>query len=135
LRIEWNQSLSVGFQEIDDQHKELFSRVNKLLDAMSRGKGKDETARLIQFLGDYVVSHFGLEEKYMARYSYPAAATHQLQHSNFLKDFTGLKEKFEKDASHLDAELQIQRRVCDWVVDHVGKSDKLLGPYLASRRT
>jgi len=35
--IVWKDEYSVGVKVIDDQHKELFRRVNKLFDDVSRG--------------------------------------------------------------------------------------------------
>jgi len=36
MKLQWTQDLSVGVEEIDNQHKELFERINNLDSAMSR---------------------------------------------------------------------------------------------------
>ncbi len=36
MAIEWTMGLSTGVDEIDDQHKELFKRINRLLDACNQ---------------------------------------------------------------------------------------------------
>jgi hypothetical protein len=58
--------------EIDDQHKEIFRRINGLLDSCRQGKGKEDVGKVINFLDDYVVTHFGREEKYVIDNSFPA---------------------------------------------------------------
>ena len=58
MAIQWNEELATGVLEIDNQHKEIFARINRLLEASSQGKGKQEVGRMIDFLGDYVISHF-----------------------------------------------------------------------------
>ncbi|MHB9035807.1 MAG: hemerythrin domain-containing protein, partial [Armatimonadota bacterium] len=58
MAVQWTPDLAVGVREIDDQHRELFKRVNDLLEAMSKGKGRDEIAKVVAFLGNYVVTHF-----------------------------------------------------------------------------
>ena len=36
--MEWTNNLATGVPEIDNQHKEIFNRVNKLSAACSEGK-------------------------------------------------------------------------------------------------
>ena len=36
--ISWNDKISVGIQEIDEQHKRLVALINNLYDAMVEGK-------------------------------------------------------------------------------------------------
>jgi len=38
MAIEWTNDLATGVSEIDYQHKELFRRINSLLDACREGK-------------------------------------------------------------------------------------------------
>jgi len=59
----WNPDLSVNVVEIDDQHKELFSRVNRFLEAMERcslfgDKQGLALFELCDFMEQYVVFHF-----------------------------------------------------------------------------
>ncbi len=73
MSIEWNDNLTSGSPEIDTQHKELFHRINRLLAALETGGvDRQEISNVIQYLSDYVVYHFGNEEKYMARSPIPA---------------------------------------------------------------
>ena len=62
MAIEWNEKLATGNSNIDDQHKELFCRFDTLLAACNQRKGKDEVHNLLLFLGDYVKTHFSMEE-------------------------------------------------------------------------
>ncbi len=133
MAFEWKPALSVGVNDIDDQHKELFARVNKLLDATSQGKGKEEIGKIIDFLGAYVVTHFGTEEKYMLRLQYPHLSSHKAQHQQFLSEFSALKERFEKEGATSQLVILIQRRVCDWLMTHIGGTDKMLGSFLQTR--
>lgn len=61
--LNWDNSLSVGNDNIDNQHKELFYRLNKLLEAMKEGKGKSEVINTLDFLEVYVIKHFNYEEE------------------------------------------------------------------------
>ena len=130
LAFQWNQSLSVGVDSIDDQHRQIFSRINRLLEATSQGKGRDEVGQVMQFLGSYVVGHFGAEETYMGQTSYPATAAHKAEHSAFLREFSDLSAQFRKEGATSQLVIAIQRKVCDWLINHIGKSDKQLAAHL-----
>lgn len=43
----WDGSLSVGVDMIDTQHKGIFSRVDNLLNSMSKGKGREEIGKVV----------------------------------------------------------------------------------------
>jgi hemerythrin len=133
MAFTWTENLAVGFSEIDTQHKELFKSVNDLLEATSHGKGRDEVGKIIQFLESYVVKHFAMEEKYMAKYNYPGLTTHQTQHVLFVNEFGQLKRQFEAEGATSHITLLIQSKVCDWLINHIGKTDKQLGPFLQSK--
>lgn len=80
--IQWNDNLASGSPDIDTQHKELFQRINSLLDALAKNADKNttdrqEVSKIIQFLTEYVVFHFGTEEKYMAKFNYSSTSAHK----------------------------------------------------------
>jgi hemerythrin-like metal-binding protein len=86
MTIEWNDNLATGVSEIDAQHKELFKRINVLFEACSKRKGRAEVGNLLKFLEEYVVVHFGTEEKYMTMFNYPEYSSHKEEHTNFVND-------------------------------------------------
>ena len=45
MGMNWDNNLATGINSIDNQHKELFDRINQLLLAMKEGKAKDENIR------------------------------------------------------------------------------------------
>ncbi len=131
--FEWTDDLSVGVEIINNQHKELFKRVNSLLQAMNEGKGEDEIKEIIGFLEEYVVVHFGTEEDFMTRYNYPDYPFHKGEHEAFKKDFVELKRDYEIHGVTLTLIIEIQQRVCDWLINHIGKVDKMFGRFLIKK--
>mgnify|MGYP000916868212 CR=1 FL=1 len=133
MAIEWNDSLSVGIEEIDNQHKELFRRINNLLDACNEGKGKQAVGDIINFLGEYVVTHFAAEEAYMRKYAYPEYEAHKAMHQGFIQSFGQLKSKFDSEGPGIQLVLQTNRVVVDWLINHISKVDKKLGEFLSNK--
>lgn len=133
MAILWRESLETGVKEIDDQHKELFKAVNRLLDACGQGKGKEEVGSVIKFLEDYVVTHFTAEEKLQKESHYPEFDFHKQQHAEFIKSFAEIKKQFETEGVSMHFVPALNRMVVDWLVKHIGSLDKALGTYLKSK--
>ena len=136
MALAWAANLAVGVDEIDLQHKELFLRLNALLQAMREGRGRDEIARTLGFLEQYVVVHFTAEDKLMAKHGYPAQAAqaHRKQHAEFIQVFKGLKSEFQATGPSSMLILKLQQGVCDWLLAHIGKTDLELGTFLRAQR-
>ncbi|MEE8574545.1 MAG: bacteriohemerythrin, partial [Thermodesulfobacteriota bacterium] len=124
------EDLAVGVKVIDMQHRELFKRINDLLQALSEGKEAEEVEKTFDFLEDYIDSHFVSEEKAMAIYSYPEIKSHMIQHGIFRDAFFGSKEKYSEIGADPDLMSEVKFRICDWIVTHVARVDKELGEFL-----
>ena len=133
MALQWTQALSVGVDEIDNQHKELFSRINNLHTAISQGKGKEDVAKVIKFLEDYAITHFGVEERYMTRYDYPGYLQHREQHTEFMSNIFDLKKELETHGATSYLVIQVNLQIGDWLINHIGKVDKALGSFLATK--
>lgn len=131
--MQWTNTLSVGVEQIDDQHKELIAKVGDLLDACRQGKGKQAVGGIIDFLGSYVVNHFSTEENFMLQHNYPDYASHKSQHEKFIKDFEGLKARFAAEGPGIQTVLLTNSTVVDWLMKHINNTDKALGTFLKQR--
>jgi hemerythrin len=130
VAIEWKPELATGFTEIDNQHKELFKRINDLLDAMRIGKGKEEVGKVLKFLEDYTVYHFGNEENYMKKHNYPDYEGHKAQHTSLINDIQAMRAQFTKEGASSLLVIDIQKELGDWLMVHIGHVDKALGKFL-----
>ncbi len=129
MAIEWSDSLATGVGWQDKQHKELFRRINSLLDAMNVGLGKEEVSRLFTFLDEYFVVHFEAEEQAMNRYRYPGLIAHLAEHMGFIERVSALKDECGAGIT-TGSVIKVQRLVVDWLVNHIGGVDKALGKFL-----
>lgn len=131
--VQWQADLETGAELVDAQHKEIFNRVNALLTAMQQGKGRAEVVAVIDFLGKYVVSHFTAEEGLMRQNGYPEYTAHQQLHKAFVTDFADLKREFEANGSSSLLVIQVQRRVIDWLMNHIIREDKRIAEFLRNK--
>jgi hemerythrin len=131
MSLQWSENLASGSSDIDTQHKELIVRVNSLLLAVDKGTtAREEVAKIVQYLTDYVVFHFGNEEKYMAQYNYSSATAHKAQHEQFVRTFMKLKERLMMEGINAPLAQEVKDLCVDWLVNHIKYSDRALGMYL-----
>jgi len=133
MAMEWTDDLSTGSAAIDDQHKELFDRINALLEACRKGKGKGEVSQVIGFLDEYVITHFSAEEKYMETHHYPEIAKHKALHREFMDNFEDLKQELEDEGPGVHLVVKTNQLVVQWLLDHIRKVDKALGAFLKTK--
>lgn len=132
--IAWHDDLSVGITEIDEQHKELIARVNRLFAALDQKEAAVETADLFAFLESYVVVHFGTEERYMNEHGdrgYAGEHHHKAEHQAFVRDY----REFRKDLAAGNDPVfvnEFKRWIANWYLLHIEKVDKGLGAFLQS---
>ena len=131
MAVQWNDNLASGSSEIDTQHKELFQRINSLLAIEEKGTAnREEINKIIQYLTDYVVQHFGNEETYMAAHAYSSMSAHKAQHEQFVKNFMKLKDRILTEGINPKLTEETKELCVDWLINHIKYSDRALGSFL-----
>ena len=126
MKLEWNDSFSTGVEEIDTQHKELVRQLNQLYAAMAAGQGKDEIGKILNFLGQYAVMHFGKEETCMEEHRCPAASANKLAHAQFVELFTSMQKRFAIEGPTTALAVDLQQQTSAWLVNHILRVDTKL---------
>ena len=133
MAILWTPDLAVGVAEIDRQHQELFAAIDRLLEAMSDGRGRGEVSALIGFLSKYVVEHFRDEERVMAEARYPELEQHRVVHAEFTADLGLLAAQLEAKGATSALVFEVNTRAAQWLRTHVMAMDKRIGVFLQQR--
>lgn len=135
MSINWRDDWSIGVYDIDSQHKELFRRINALLDACNQGRGNEEVASTINFLGTYVETHFRAEENLMLKNNYPDYKSHKEIHENFIKSFKELDGRFKTEGVKPYLIIETNRIVVNWLIAHIQNIDKKFGTYFKEKQS
>ncbi len=130
MSIEWNENLATGNLAIDNQHKELIKRFDNLLTACNQRKGKEEVSNVLAFLGDYVRSHFAMEEQLQKANNYPHYPEHKQQHEGFILDLQKLESQFKEEGTSLSLLIQTNQAMVNWLINHINGTDRALAEYL-----
>lgn len=137
--MKWTEDLSVGVEIIDSQHRELFSRITDLVDAIRQHTCKHKIGDVVRFLDEYIVFHFGEEENIMRKYGYTEYEQHKKQHEFFIDKFGELKKELPmleggtKPGSY-DLSVETNQVVVDWILEHIAMVDKRFGAFMKDRK-
>jgi hemerythrin len=134
LAIAWDPSLAIGVDRIDAQHRELFHRIDRLLEASRSHTTASEVGAMLEFLAAYVREHFQTEEALMEAIGYPGAAEHRAEHLSFARELTDLRAQHAAEGGSALLVVRVTSRATAWLRDHIYRSDKQLGKYAAERR-
>ena len=135
MEIKWTPDLATGIEIIDNQHKDLISRIDNLFQAMKVGKGRDEIYEMIEFLEKYVVEHFSTEEKYMKKYHYDELKfkLHLTQHKRFVQQLKDLREEFDEKGASSYLAIKIHKHVLTWLLSHIKRVDLEYASFLRDK--
>lgn len=131
--MDWSTNFSVDFKEMDKQHKILISIINEAMGLIRIENCNFSTMyEVVTKMDDYMVEHFGYEEKIMLVYSYPEMEEHVRQHNQFrydlnkfnIFDVTQPRQFIEEALDYL----------MNWLLEHIMKTDKHLGAYMNQLR-
>lgn len=130
MGIEWREALAVGVTEIDNQHKELLVRFDKLLKACETGKGMSELKELLVFLNEYVIKHFKDEEALQKLRSYPGYESHKNEHDHFVARIKALQEEIDREGVALHHVMETNNLLLKWLINHISTVDVELGKFI-----
>jgi hemerythrin len=130
-KVKWSDSLSVGIESVDNDHKKLISIINRLLDNIHKDVDKDILLDIFHELEDYTVYHFNREEKLMHEICAhkdvddPYKENHLKQHKVFKESVAKLKERF-KNESTKESYYEITNFLTQWLLEHIISEDLTL---------
>jgi hemerythrin len=129
----WRDDYSVGHALIDDQHRELFRRINIFGNALWEGEAKDLLQTHLRFLAEYVVSHFQTEERLMEESQFGNYAGHKREHDAFVGEVSDVLGRIAETGLDSSTAILVFERSCNWTKDHVRGMDQELGMFLSAR--
>ena len=134
MRIVFDDSLYTGNELIDNEHKELIERANKLMDSCEKGTEKMTAVKKLDFLMDYTEVHFSDEEKLQQEAGYDKYQQHKEQHDMFKKSVDELRQMLEEEEGPTDAFVAaVNKNVGQWLVNHIQGWDKAVAEFVRNK--
>lgn len=128
--IQWSRWMSVGFDDLDEDHRALVAIVNKLAVEETRHDCAMIEAILDELIA-YTRDHFAREEAHMQRSNYPTYAAHKARHDELTRQVEAFRAQVaaRRDAISGDEVFDF---CADWLGQHILKEDTRFGAYAVS---
>ena len=120
--------LTVGIEEIDDDHSKLINLFNLLNHSTMEGAATDYVGAILEELKNCTVWHFSHEERLMIKYGYEGYEEHRTDHQDLINGIKELQQKFLQ-AGKLDEKEDLEF-LEHWLTEHILVSDTRLASFL-----
>ncbi|MFC1760498.1 bacteriohemerythrin [Planctomycetota bacterium] len=132
-QLQWNDNLSVGIEQIDDQHRQWIEYYNNAAQAVAAHQDQTLVAKTLGFLIDYTEVHFSTEEKQMVECDYPERSTHKVKHDELRNTLANLTRDYEEEGVHRELASAIDTFLGNWLIQHIQDVDKKFGAFVKSQ--
>lgn len=127
--IVWSKILSVGFDEIDEDHRKLVNTFNVLNLAVKEGESAEYLAATLEELLNCTVWHFSHEERLMLKHRYGGIEEHKAEHRELIQGAKELQQQLLQASQGVtDEQIVFLER---WLTAHILTTDQRLGAFLA----
>ena len=120
--------LTVGIDEIDEDHRRLVDLFNILNHSVTEGAAADYVGAVLEELINCTAWHFSHEERLMLKYGYEGIEEHKMEHKDLINGARELQQKYLQ-VSTLDEKEDLDY-LKHWLTEHILGTDMKLGSYL-----
>jgi hemerythrin len=132
LELAWQDYLTVGVPQMDEEHRQFIARVNELNRAIVEAKDKATVRQAMELMLADAALHFKHEEELLAQWEYPETAAHTAKHGALTAQFERVLKEFEEaEFSFVWAVKGL--RLKQMLVAHLLKEDLKYQGFLQSR--
>ena len=129
-KMRWQNSLSIGIEVIDNQHKKWMDHYNAVVESLTSQEDRTQVSKTLGFLIDYTEGHFSLEEKYMTANGYPGFAEHKAKHDELRGTLAGLVREFEEEGATTQLSKAVDTFLRNWLIKHIQEVDTKFGAFI-----
>ncbi len=125
--------LTLGVDEIDDDHRRLVGLFNILNHSLMEGDKPEYLVAVLKELINCTIWHFSHEERLMLKYGYEGYVEHMAAHEELIKGIRELQQKVFVSGNLVvaDGDLEFLEH---WLTEHILTDDKKLASYLIEVR-
>ncbi len=125
-KIIWNDGFSVHVPSLDQQHEELISLINNLIDYSDANVDSEVISDTLTRMTRYATDHFRDEEEYMLKSGYPEYEAHKELHKKYKKKTVSLCMDTMQHQETVPRELL--EFLKNWWITHLLEIDRLYSP-------
>jgi len=122
MKFYWDETYSVGVEEMDKQHQNLFNIINDYYDALNKNHSDEILLKLLTKLKDFTHMHFNEEEKYFKMFQYEDAEMHIMTHRRIIDKIFDYYDQVK--SGHKIHDEEIVTFLETWLKNHIRGTDK-----------
>jgi len=127
----WDNTLSIGVDEVDEDHRRLVDLFNIFNRSVAEGDAADYVQAVLEELISLTVWHFRHEERLMLKYGYAGLAEHKAEHQELIESVQELQQKYLQGGETVSEEdIQFLEQ---WLTAHIYDEDMKLGNFLTTK--
>jgi hemerythrin len=130
MALQWDDTLQIGIEDLDLQHKSIVEQFVKLSEAAEKGEAKELLGELALFMVQYATDHFDNEESQMAKYNYPKLEEQRNEHAQFKRESIELAKKLEEEGTSREMAIVLTGRLARWIIQHIRNRDREAGEFI-----
>lgn len=131
----WGAELITGNPKIDEEHQELFSRIDALMIAMSHSREQAVIEETLNYLMQYAKNHFKEEEAMHRKCQAPFYESHVLAHRKISTDLDEILRVYQTEGLTPHMEFRLINHVIRGIVDQLHEYDLPLSKFLQMSAT
>jgi hemerythrin len=132
-KIQWDESLSIGVELIDEQHKKWIGYIHDVQAAIEAHRGMPQIASTLDFLINYTQFHFSTEEKCMTETGYPELENHRARHEELKGTLENLIEEFREEGVTEKLSKAVGTFLGNWLRNHIRVVDQAFAAFLKEK--
>ncbi|CAA7620179.1 conserved hypothetical protein [Candidatus Terasakiella magnetica] len=126
--IAWTESMSVGSDALDADHKMLIGMINGL------GQPDADFVALFHALVEYTCGHFEREEAHLEAIDYPGLDSHRAQHDAFTDRVSDLLRQY-RETPFERSDSRVADFLWTWLKSHILIEDMKYAAWTKARHT
>lgn len=128
LQYQFTDDCLIGIEQIDNEHRKLFSMVNEAMEVLQRAEGEEQAVvELILNLRNYAVIHFKHEEEHMEKINDPELPKQKKEHAAFREKVNNLSLDGLTGESGRKTLEELLVFLARWLYRHILGSDIFIG--------
>jgi hemerythrin len=106
IEMKWNDKISVGIPELDEDHRQFIRCAYDLNIALAENEGKSEVKALLRLLVNHAVRHFLREQDLLVKLGFPECPEHAAKCAKLKLFLDFAMKQFENADDRISWELK-----------------------------
>ena len=133
----WKEKYELGVPLIDEQHKELFKRVESFMQVLRMASSWEDKVEKVNetldFMNTYVVEHFRDEEAFQQEIGYPGEEEHKKVHADMVNYVIAVTAEYKNSGYDEQLIQKFAGKLMAWLINHVASEDQRIAAYAISK--